>query len=382
MSQKTNRIKSYILGLGDELFFGPGMKKLIEVLKSPIGLLGTLFLIISLVLPFFPGTASITDSLWWIYFYISIAESWNIIGGYAGEVDFGHVIFVAVGIYTVGVSFQNFFFLTFLFGQYFFGFPFGVYLWMAIEILLAGLVGALFAFLIGIPTLKLRGAYFAVTLLAFANVLSVIFNYPNDITHGGDGVNISAILQSVPDLRMLGFFGIIFVSIACFVITHYISYTRLGLNLRAIRDNQEGASAMGISVMKTKLTAFTMSGFLAGMAGANFMFHLFNFDPVHAFETKLTVEMIIITLLGGAGSVFGPILGAFIIVFTKFQLPVLVGQTQLNIFGLVINFDILNLILYGVLFIVAILFLPRGIIGWLQDRGVIKRETLIDSKEH
>lgn len=380
MSLSASNIKNYFIDLFDELLYGPGFKKLIHVLKSPIGIIGTLFLIISLTLPFLTNTASWTDILWWVFFYIAIAESWNIIGGYAGEVDFGHVLFVAFGIYVVGITYQNFFFLGFLFGNSFnfFGLPFGVYLWMVIEVVIAGIVSAVVAILIGIPTLRLRGAYFAVTLLAFNEVLKVVFNYPNDITHGGEGVNLPRILNLVPQLNILVYFAIIAVSIASFLLTHYISYTRLGLNLRAIRDNQEGASAMGINVLRTKVIAYAMSGFLAGMAGAIYMLRLLNLTPTEAFDTNKTVEMIIITLLGGPGSVFGPILGALIIVPIKFQLPVLIGQTQFNIFGVVLNFDVIYLVIYGIIFILAVLFLPKGIIGYLQDKGYIKRETLID----
>ena len=383
MSFSVANIKKFVIDLFDELLFGPGFKKLIHVLKSPIGIIGTLFVIVSLILPFLNNTASLTDTLWWVFFYIAIAESWNIIGGYGGEVDFGHVLYVAFGIYVVGITFENFFFLGFLLGDSFrfFGLPFGVYLWMVIEVILAGLVSAVVAILIGIPTLRLRGAYFAVTLLAFNEVLKVILNYPNDITHGGEGVNIGYILQQVPELTILVYFGIIGVSIASFLLTHYISYTRLGLNLRAIRDNQEGASAMGISVLRTKVIAYAMSGFIAGMAGAIYMLRLFNFTPVEAFDTNKTVEMIIITLLGGPGSVFGPILGAIIIVPIKFQLPILIGQTQFNLFGLIIRFDVIYLVIYGIIFILAVLFLPKGIIGYLQDKGFIKRETLIDTTE-
>ena len=241
-------------------------------------------------------------------------------------------------------------------------------------------MGALVAVLIGLPTLRLRGAYFAVTMLAFAEALRIIFTYFEDFTGGGSGRNVSRIIGQVGDIRLFNYYAIVFVAIIAFILTHYISYTRLGLSLRACRDSADGANSIGINVLRTKVITFALSGFLAGMAGAVYMIRLYFITPEEAFATSLTVEMIIITLLGGAGTVFGPIVGSLILVPLRIYLIRSLAGKKLELFGFILKLDTAYLLIYGLVFVIAILFLPRGIMGYLEEKGFVRRETLVDEE--
>lgn len=369
------KITSFIRSLIAEILYGPGAKNLKKVLLSPIGILGSFFVFLSIIMSFIPEFTYLVSILWYVFFFIAVAESWNIIGGYGGEVDFGHVLFVGIGMYVEGMLIASL--------------KFDIYS----SIFFAGLVSAIVAILIGIPTLRLRGAYFAIAMLAFAESAVIIFNYFQMIyfnifgfeiklnINGGAGIDLGFLIRQIPNFRQLTFLLIVVVSMISFITTHYVSYTRLGLALRAIRDSPEGASSAGINVFRTKLIAFAISGFIAGMAGAVFGLRLFFFTPTEAFQVANTVKMIIITLVGGPGSVFGPIIGALIIQPLEPLLVNLFTGIKYTIFGFKLNLDVGYLLIYGLIFIFATFFLPRGIIGFLEQKGILKRESLIPQED-
>ena len=377
----------------NEILFGPGTKSLFRVLTSPMGTLGIFFLIISFFLGFVPyGTPayypaqSIINILWFVFFYIALAESWNIIGGYAGEIDFGHVLFAGMGIYTEAILLNEYNALTW------FNFMgdnviFSVYLPLLLTIFISGLSAVFVAIIIGIPTLKLKGAYFAIAMLAFSLVMGIIFSFipiPFYNTNLGAGVDVGWLTspkRGIPNYTQTVYFLIIGVSMVAFIICHYVSYTRLGLSLRAIKGSPDGASSIGINVLRTKLQAFAISGFIAGLAGAVYVIKLFDVTPDVAFNTNVTVQMIIMTLLGGSSNVFGPILGSLIIWPIRSILSTNLSGVNWIIFGFKINFSVAYLVIYGLIFVFAVLYLPKGIMGVLEDKGIIKRETLISKDQ-
>ena len=358
----ANKFNVYLKSIYFEIFKGPGYIKLKAMLLSPVGLLGSFFIFLSMALPFLPNTITIVNLLWYVFYYIIIAQSFNIIGGYGGEIDFGHVVFVGIGTYTVAI----------LYGLH------GVNIWLSI--ILAGFVSALAALILGIPILKLRGAYFAVTMLAVAHTMGIIVSYFSDFTGGGSGIFIGLLLKEVPNLRLYSYFAVILVSILAFFITHYLSHTRLGLSLRAIKESPDGAASIGINVLRTKIIAFMISAFLAGLAGGVFMIRILNIQPLEAFSARVTEEMIIITMLGGPGSVFGPVIGALIVVPLRTTLIRWLTGLTVTVFGLTLKLEVAYLLIYGMIYILAVLFLPKGIMGWLQDKGFVKRESLVEDQ--
>ncbi len=350
-------IQEYIRGILDELLRGPGFKAIINMLKKPTGILGIILLVVSMLLPMIPGTGYYMEILWFVFFYITVAESWNIIGGYGGEVDFGHVVFVGIGAYTVGLF----------------------YIWYHLNIwvgvLLGGIFAAIFAVLIGIPTLRLRGAYFAVTMLAVNEAVKNIFlNMP--AFGSGEGIYIGQILSEIPGVETLNYYAIILLSIFAFLTAHYISYSRLGLSLRAIKESIPGACASGVEVTNSKILSFAISAFIAGLAGGLLMINFYQITPGEAFRGETSVEMIIMTLLGGAGNVFGPVLGALILVPLKQFLIGAFAGMSIVIFGMKLKLELMYLVVYGIIFILVVLFLPKGIMGYLEEKGLVERESL------
>ena len=351
------RVLDYLYGIIDELINGPGFKAILDLLRKPVGILGLIFLAISIIIPFIPGTGYYMEILWFVFFYIAVSESWNIIGGYGGEVDFGHVVFVGIGAYTVGLLYNAYY----------------VNIW--IGVIIGGFIAAIFAVLLGIPTLRLRGAYFAVTMLAVNEAVKNIFlNTPQ--FGSGQGIYIGQVLSEIPGIELLNYYAIIILTIFAFLTTHYISYSRLGLSLRAIKESIPGSCASGVEVTQSKLIAFAISAFIAGMAGGLLMINFYQITPGEAFRGETTVEMIIMTLLGGAGNVFGPVLGALILVPLKqFLIALFAGQT-LVLFGLKLKLELMYLVVYGIIFILVVLFIPKGIMGYLEEKKIVERESL------
>lgn len=393
-----NYVSKVIKSFYNEIVYGPGTKHLFRVLISPSGLLGIFFLIISFFLSLIPqGTAAyyqaqtLINILWFVFFYMALAESWNIIGGYAGEIDFGHVLFAGMGIFTEAILINEYNAMTW------FSFLgnndlFNIYLPLAVTIIISGLSAVFVALIIGVPLLRLKGAYFAISMLAFSQVLMIIFLFidiPFYKTNLGTGVNVGHLVTEIPNYNFVVFGAIIVVSIVAYVIVHYVSYTRLGLALRAIKGSPDGASSIGINVLKTKLQAFAISGFIAGIAGAVYMIKLLDVTPDVAFNVNTTVEMIIMTLLGGSASVFGPVIGALIIWPIRSILSTSLSGVSFNInlnlifFNIngALNFSVAYLIIYGLIFVLAVLYLPKGIIGFLEDKKILKRESLISEED-
>lgn len=346
--------------MANELVHGMGTKKMIELVVSPLGLVGVFFVFISAVLPLLPGAESLLASFRFMFFFIALAGSWNIIGGYAGEIDFGHVVFFGLGSYTAAISYVNY----------------GINIW--VSFFLGGVVAMLFALLIGVPILRLRGAYFAVAMLAVAKVVEQLVSYFADFTGGGAGISTGILLQEFEDIRVTAYYLMLFASVMSFFISHYVSYSRLGLSLRAIKASHEGAAAAGIDVLKSKVQAFMISGFIAGIVGAFNITVLFVVEPAQTFPTSLTVQMIIMTFVGGIAMVFGPVLGAILLSPLNIYLTKLLANVEINIFGLTLDFGSGYIIIYGVFFIGIILYLPKGIMGYLVGKGYVKEEALVE----
>lgn len=381
----NNSISRLIQTFYDEIISGPGTKQLIKILISPIGLLGIVFLIISIFLGFIdtPQANNIKSILWFVFLFIALAESWNIIGGYAGEVDFGHVLFLGVGVYTEAILINQYNAMSWF--SFLGNNVFTIYLTIFLTILLSGLSTVVIAIIIGLPILRLKGAYFAIAMLALSQVFLILFLqanlFPFYQTNGGNITYVTKLLRIIPNYTLFVYILIIGVSIVAFIITHYVSYTRLGLSLRAIKGSPDGASSIGINVLKTKLQAFALSAFIAGIAGAVYMLYFLSITPEPVFDTQITVQMIIMTLLGGSASVFGPVIGALIIYPIRNILTQNLSGFAFTFGGIVLNFDVAYLIIYGLIFVFAVLYLPNGIIGYLEKKGILKRESLIDEDQ-
>jgi len=259
----------------------------------------------------------------------TLAQSWNIIGGYTGYPSFGNSVFYGLGGYGVAITMV----------QYGLSFPVG----MAIGV---GLAGA-FAILLGIPVLRLRGHYFAIATLGLAEVMTAIVSNLEIA-----GRNVGLILPLVKGDAL--FFEL---ALALLVVTTvaiaWISRSRFGFALIAIRENEQAAAVMGVNTTLYKILAFALCSVFAAIAGGIHAYWITYLDPGSAFDVTLNVKMIIMAVFGGAGTVFGPVLGAF----------VLSGISEI----LATKVTSLASIFFGIVIVAAIVFMPRGFADFVRQ---------------
>jgi branched-chain amino acid transport system permease protein len=253
----------------------------------------------------------------------TLAQSWNIIGGYTGYPSFGNSVFYGLGGYGVAVGMVQF------------------HLPFAAGIALGVFLAVLFAFLLGLPVLRLRGHYFAIATLGLAEVMTAIVSNLEIA-----GRNIGLILPLLKGDTL--FFEL---SLALLVITTmtvaWISRSRFGFGLIAIRENEEAAAVMGVNTTLYKILAFALCSIFAAIAGGIHAYWITYLDPTSAFDITLNVKMIIMAVFGGPGTIFGPVLGAFVLSAISEVLATKVTSLAGIFFGLVI--------------VAAIVFMPRGL---------------------
>jgi branched-chain amino acid transport system permease protein len=269
-------------------------------------------------------------------FYAFIGQSWNIAGGFAGQLSFGHVAFFGVGAYASTIL------------QIRFGFS----PWVGLPA--AAIVGALVGGIIAVLSFRagLKGSYFALITLAFAEVLRIVANSV-DITGGGLGMLIpmkpgAANFQFAE--RTGFYFLILALAAGSVALAEWLRRSRFGAQLAAIRENEDSAKALGINVFNEKVKVMLLSGAIGGMGGCFFAQYFLYIDPLIVFGTDKSVEMLLVSMIGGAGTVYGPLVGAVLLALVSDGTRAL---TQIQ--GL-------SLALYGALLVVIIAYLPNGLI--------------------
>jgi branched-chain amino acid transport system permease protein len=271
-----------------------------------------------------------------------LAQAWNLLGGFGGQFSFGNALFFGTGAYVQAVAqLQG-----------------GLNAWAALvlAIMAAAAVGAF----VGALTFRygLKGSYFALVTLAFAEVFRICA-LSVDFTGGGVGLMIP-LVESAANLQftsrkgyialMLGFV------IMALIVTAWLRHSRFGARLQAVRDNEDAARAIGVDPWRTKLGAIVLAGGFTGAAGA-FYVQVFQYvDPAIAFGPQVSVEALVGAIVGGMGTLWGPVLGAL-------ALHTLADLTR-NLFGAVPG---ISLVIYGVVLVLIVMFLPRGLAGVLNQ---------------
>ncbi|MGN6145653.1 MAG: branched-chain amino acid ABC transporter permease [Mesorhizobium sp.] len=252
-----------------------------------------------------------------------LAQGWNIIGGYTGYASFGNSVFYGLGSYGVAIAMVQWE-LPFAVGM-----VFGVVLAVA------------FAFLLGLPVLRLRGHYFAIATLALAQVMIAIVS---NLSIAGQ--NIGLVLPPLNDDRLFYELSLILL-VAATATVFWLTRSRFGFGLIAIRENEEGAAVMGVNTTLYKVLAFALSGVFSALAGGIHAYWITFLDPASAFDISLNVKMIIMAVFGGPGTVLGPVLGAFVLSTVSELLSSEITSVAGLFFGLVV--------------VVAVIFMPRGV---------------------
>jgi branched-chain amino acid transport system permease protein len=278
------------------------------------------------------------------------AQGWNVLGGYGGQFSFGHAALFGTGAYAMALLQVRF----------------GVNPWLALPLAigLAGLVG----FVIGFLSFRarLRGSYFALVTLAFAEVMRILVN-ASSFTGGAAGVlvplKLDAANMQFADKRVAYLLVLACVAIAL-VVTHRMARSRFGAQLVAIRENEEAARALGVDTFAVKMKAITLSGAITGTAGALYVQKFLYLDANLAFGPWISVEALLAPIIGGVGTVLGPLLGSLLLLglgeATKSVLSDLTGGALPGI----------DLVIFGILLILCVAFAPRGLIGLLQGLGL------------
>ena len=271
--------------------------------------------------------------------YAILALSWNFIGGMAGYPSFATAAFFGLGSYVSGM----------LEGK---GLP------MPLAWAIAGLAAALFAAVIGLAILHLKGHYFAIASLALAEVLRELVN-SSEFTGGGMGLNLPVPDWSVQLQAQLFFPAMLVVGTATAAAAILVSRSRLGFALRCIQQNEDAAVMLGIDARVCKTAAFALSAASVGIAGAIYASWVRYIEPGDVFDILLAVKPLVMVLLGGIGTLFGPVIGAAVFL----ALEELVWRTFLTVHAGVL----------GALIVVLVLFMPGGIAGmrrrWREAAG-------------
>jgi branched-chain amino acid transport system permease protein len=294
-----------------------------------------ILLAVLLLVPTVIKKDNIINMLILVLLYMTLASSWNILGGYTGQTNLGQAAFFGVGSLTARLLWIK-------------GLPF------ALSFLAGGVVAALLALFIGIPAFRLKGVYFAIGTLALAQILN--------ITVG----NILPDMSYNPALSSyhLAPRYYLFLGLAVFIIAgaYILVNSKWGLGMMAVREGEDAAESLGISALRHKMLALLISAFLTGLVGSAFAYYHVSYYLNMPFGPEWTFDPMMMAYIGGTGTIIGPIIGSIFFVGLQQLLILKVGEW--------------HLIIFGVLFVLIVLFLPGGLVeAWAKIRRAFSRQT-------
>ncbi|MGH7390513.1 MAG: branched-chain amino acid ABC transporter permease [Candidatus Rokuibacteriota bacterium] len=268
--------------------------------------------------------------------YVVLALSWNIISGFTGYTSFGHVAFYGIGAYACAILVADY-------GWH----------WLA-TLVVAAVVGGVVAVAIGYPVLRLKGPYFAIAMLGTAEGTRVVATVWDSLTHGGLGISLPS-----ADTSFETYYAMLVLMVLTIAVAYWVGHSRFGVRLNAIREDEGAAEALGINATSYKLAAFALSAIFPAVAGGIQAYKVLYIDPPSVFFVQITIAMALMSMLGGKGTVIGPIVGA-VVLYTVQELTW-------------VNFPSAHLVAYGLFIIVVARFMPRGLMGVAIDRGWVRK---------
>ena len=304
-------------------------------------------LVVLCALPFTTSNAYYLDIVVQVYMWAAAAVAWNLLGGYAGQFSLGHSAFFGIGAYT-----SSLLLLTA-----------GLTPW--IGMLAGGVLAALFALVIGYLAIRLRGPFFTLATIALAEVLQILAVYFRDLTGGSQGLSLpfaaSAANFTFDGKRAYALAGLGFLLFALLV-SWLIERSRLGYYLVAIREEEEAARAVGVPVLGIKLIATAASAFLTAMVGTFYAQYVLWIEPAHTFSLDISVQLALIAIIGGLGTLLGPVIGAALIIPLNMFLRAWLGASYAGLY----------LVVYGLVLVLVVLYARQGLVvearGWLTRR--------------
>ncbi len=279
----------------------------------------------------FSGSLEHLNTLGLVFMYIVMTQAWNILGGYGGYFNFGLVTFFGIGAYTTALLFHFFALSPFLTAP------------------LAGLASALVAFVIGIPALRLRGAYFAVvTMIVTFAVQILVLDLP--FTQGAIGVFLTPLDLSPRATEQLFYFVFLGLALAMTVLIYAIENSNFGWALVAIREDEDAAEIIGVRTTEIKWIGNAIAGFATGLVGGIFALRILYIEPTSTFSLDISLNVVLMAVIGGAGTWLGPLIGTPLVLLVAEALRVTVTSE-------------VNRVIFSLIVIAMALYMPRGLMG-------------------
>jgi len=296
-----------------------------------------LLIIVLACLPLVIEKDSVMTLLILVLLYVILATSWNILGGYTGQTSLGHAAFFGLGSLATRLLWIK-------------GFP------ILPSIMAGGLLAVVFSLIIGAPAFRLKGVYFAIGTLALAEILNVTVG------------NVFPEISSLPVAELTTYqltpryYAILAMAVIVIGLSYLLVNSRLGLGMMAVREEEDAAESLGISALRHKLIALAVSAFFTGLAGGAFAYYHVGYYYQYPFSPSWSLDMLTMVYIGGQGTILGPIIGAVFFVTLRQYLVLNVGEY--------------HLIIFGVLFILVVLFLPGGIVSiWSKVQRALTRRS-------
>ena len=296
-------------------------------------LIAILSVILGLLAPLVVRSDYLFQVLFRVSLFAALGLAWNLVGGYAGQLSLGHAAYFGAGAYGLALFSKA-----------------GIHPWLAL--LLAVLVAVSFAALIGGVSFRLRGPYFTLATIAFAEVLRLAAKNLVPLTGGDVGLPVPGLFAK-SFVRSLYLAAVLLTAVAL-SITAWVSRSRFGYYLMAIREDEDTALSVGVNAARSKLGVLLISAALTALGGGLYGSLFLFIVPDQVFSIDISVEMAIVAMLGGAGTILGPLIGAVILESAAELLKNLFHEA--------------HLLIYGILIVLVVLFLPEGITGSLAHR--------------
>jgi branched-chain amino acid transport system permease protein len=289
------------------------------------------------MLPILPLPAFFFNVLAITFMFAAMSDSWTLIGGYTGYMNIGSAAFFGIGAYTTAILLQSY------------------HLSPLLTAPVAGIFAVSLALVVGIPTLRLRGSYFALATLTLPLLMSDLFVALPDFTGGGRGI-MNLHLPGVrvglePQVFYVSFFSLMIIAM---LVAYAVENSKFGLGLMAIREDEDAARMCAVDATKLKNIAFMISAFFIGVAGGLYTPYLSYVNPSLAFDILITISPVLMAIFGGKGTWIGPIIGAFILDLVRQYLSFLILSEM-------------NTLVFGLMLIAVMMLMPNGIIGFLRS---------------
>lgn len=306
---------------------------------------GVVVLILLILFPLFFQKPFPQHVMILVFMFGMMAVAWNIMGGYAGMFSFGQVAFFGIGAYT-----SSFLLITYHINP-----------WLGLVV--GGLIAALVAAAIGYPCSNLRGHYFAIASIAFGEIVRTHFNNWK-LVGAAEGMTLPMLKESFENFmfhssKLPYYYIMLAFLIISLVVCYIVATSKMGYYFRAIKESHDVAKVLGINVVWYRLIAIMISAFLTAMAGTFYAQYVLYLDPESVLILPISIQIVLISMLGGAGSIMGPVIGAAILMPVSEITRVMLGHKGTGI----------DMLIYGALITLISVYQPKGVWGLFSNMG-------------